>query len=67
MDWLDLLAVQGTLESLLQHHSSKATIPQIFELIQNLIDLDCVNSSKALVCKKEITMQGKVAKQKICI
>ena len=24
MDWLDLLAVQGTLESLLQHHSSKA-------------------------------------------
>ena len=26
MDWLDLLAVQGTLESLLQHHSSKATI-----------------------------------------
>ena len=26
MDWLDLLAVQGTLESLLQHHSSKASI-----------------------------------------
>ena len=28
MDWLDLLAVQGTLESLLQHHSSKASIVQ---------------------------------------
>ena len=28
MDWLDLLAVQGTLESLLQHHSLKASIPQ---------------------------------------
>jgi len=28
MDWLDLLAVQGTLMSLLQHHSSKATILQ---------------------------------------
>ena len=28
MDWLDLLAVQGTLESLLQHHSSKASILQ---------------------------------------
>ena len=28
MDWLDLLAVQGTLKSLLQHHSSKASIPQ---------------------------------------
>uniref|UniRef100_A0AC11ERY1 Uncharacterized protein n=1 Tax=Ovis aries TaxID=9940 RepID=A0AC11ERY1_SHEEP len=26
MDWLDLLAVQGTLRSLLQHHSSKASI-----------------------------------------
>ena len=25
MDWLDLLAVQGTLKSLLQHHSSKAS------------------------------------------
>ena len=28
MDWLNLLAVQGTLESLLQHHSSKASILQ---------------------------------------
>ena len=28
MDWLDLLAVQGTLKSLLEHHSSKASILQ---------------------------------------
>ena len=28
MDWLDLLAVQGTFKSLLQHHSSKASILQ---------------------------------------
>ena len=28
MDWLDLLAVQGTLESLLQHHSSKGSVLQ---------------------------------------
>ena len=28
MDWLDVLAVQGTLKSLLQHHSSKASILQ---------------------------------------
>ena len=28
IDWLDLLAVQGTLKSLLQHHSSKASILQ---------------------------------------
>ena len=28
MDWLDLLAIQGTVKSLLQHHSSKASILQ---------------------------------------
>ena len=36
MDWLDLLAVQGTLKSLLQHHSSKASIFQCsaFSIVQ---------------------------------
>ena len=36
MDWLELLAVQGTLKSLLQHHSSKASIlkPSTFFIIQ---------------------------------
>ena len=36
MDWLDLLAVQGTLKSLLQHHSSKASIlqPSSFFIVQ---------------------------------
>ena len=36
MDWLDLLAVQGTLNSLLQHHSSKASILQhsMFFIVQ---------------------------------
>ena len=29
MDWLDLLAVQGALKSLLQHHSSKASVLQL--------------------------------------
>ena len=29
IDWLDLLAVQGTVKSLLLHHSSKASIPQL--------------------------------------
>ena len=35
MDWLDLLAVQGTLKSLLQHHSSKASIlwPSAFFIV----------------------------------
>ena len=37
MDWLDLLAVQGTLKSLLQHHSSKASILccSAFFMVQN--------------------------------
>ena len=30
MDWLDLLAVQGTLKSLLQHHSSKASLSLLY-------------------------------------
>ena len=36
MDWLDLLAVQGTLKSLLQYHSSKASIlrPSAFFIVQ---------------------------------
>ena len=38
MDWLDFLAVQGTLKSLLQHHSSKASILQLsaFFIVQLL-------------------------------
>ena len=36
LDWLDLLAVQGTLKSLLQHHSSKASVLQgsVFFIVQ---------------------------------
>ena len=36
MDWLDLLAVQGTLKSLFQHHSSKASILLFFNLFFHL-------------------------------
>ena len=41
MDWLDLLAVQGTLKSLLQHHSSKASVLQhlAFFYSPNLISI----------------------------
>ena len=34
-DWLDLLAVQGTLKSLLQHHSSKASILQALSFLHS--------------------------------
>ena len=37
MDWLDLLAVQGTLKSLLQCHSSKASVPTYFHHCHNSI------------------------------
>ena len=33
IDWFDLLAVQGTLKSLLQHHSSKALILQALSIL----------------------------------
>ena len=41
MDWLDLLAVQGTLKNLLQHHSSKASVPRhsAFFVVQAVIFL----------------------------
>ena len=35
MDWLDLLAVQGTLKSLLQHHSSKASILLVLSFLHS--------------------------------
>ena len=45
MDWLDLLAVQGTLKSLLQHHSSKASILQrsAFFIVQ--LSYPCMTTS----------------------
>ena len=43
MDWLDLLAVQGTLKSLLQHHSSKASILRCsaFFTVQLSVSVKC--------------------------
>ena len=46
MDWLDLLAVQGALQSLLQHHSSKASILRAQHSLQS--------SSHILVNKAEV-------------
>ena len=39
IDWFDLLAFQGTLKSLLQHHSSKASVLQHSTLIVQLLYL----------------------------
>ena len=50
MDWLDLLAVQGTLKSLLQHHSSKASILQhlAFLIVQLSYPYMTTGNTKAL-------------------
>ena len=59
MDWLDLLAVQGTLKSLLQHHSSKASVLQCsaFFTVQLLYPYMTTGKSIALTRR---TFVGKV-------
>ena len=59
MDWLDLLAVQGTLKSLLQHNSSKASILQnsAFFIIQ--LSHPYMTARKTIVLTRQ-TFVGKV-------
>ena len=59
MDWLDLLAVQGTLKSLLQHHSSKASIlwHSAFFIVQLLYPYTTTGKTIALTRR---TFVGKV-------
>ena len=59
MAWLDLLAVQGTLKSLLQHHSSKASIPwcSAFFIVQ--LSHPYMTTGKAIVLTRW-TFVGKV-------
>ena len=47
-DWFGLLAVQGTLKSLLQHHSSKASIPQCSALFMVQLSHLYINTWKAI-------------------
>ena len=59
MDWLDLLAVQGTLKSLLQHHSSKASIVLQYKIkvkkIKKMITRNgnCLNDLKIIYISSE--------------
>ena len=59
MDWLDLLAVQGTLKCLLQHHSSKASILQhsAFFIVQ--FSLPYMTTGKTIALTRQ-TFVGKV-------
>ena len=58
-DWLDLLAVQGTLKSLLQHHSSKASILQCSAFFMVQLSHPYMTTGKTIALTKW-TFAGKV-------
>ena len=66
MDWLDFLAVQGTLKSLLQHHSSKASIlcRSAFFIVQFLHPYMTTGKTIALTTR---TFVGKVIGKVMCL
>ena len=59
MDWLDLLAVQGTLKSLLQHHSSKASILRCSAFFTVQLSHPYVTTRKTIALTRR-TFVGKV-------
>ena len=58
MDWLDLFAVQGTLKSLLQHHSSKALI--LWHLAFFIVQLSFIMTTGKTIVLTRQTFVGKV-------
>ena len=59
MDWLDLLAVQGTLKSLLQHNSSKASILRLSAFFTVQLSHPYMTTGKTIALTKQ-TLVGKV-------
>ena len=59
MDWLDLLAVQGTLKSLLQHHTSKASILQCSAFFRVQLSHPYMTTAKTIALTRR-TFVGKV-------
>ena len=59
MDWLDVLAVQGTLKSLLQHHSSKASILQHSAVFTVQLSHPYMTTGKTIALTRQ-TFVGKV-------
>ena len=59
MDWLDLLAVQGTLKSLLQHHSWKASILRCSAFFTVQLSHPCMTTGKTIALTRW-TFAGKV-------
>ena len=67
MDWLDLLAVQGTLKSLLQHHSSKASILlcSAFFIVQ--LSHPYMTKLDSILKNRDITLPRRVCLVKLCV
>ena len=59
MDWLDLLATQGTLKSLLQHHSSKASILQCSAFFMVQLSHPNMTTGKTIALTRQ-TFVGKI-------
>ena len=59
IDWLDLLAVQGTLKSFFQHHSSKASIPQYSVFLRVQLSHPHMTTGKTIALTRQ-TFFGKV-------
>ena len=59
MDWLDLLSVQGTLKSLLQHHNSKATILRRSAFFTGQLSHPYMTTGKTIALTRR-TLVGKV-------
>ena len=53
LDWLDLLAVQGTLKSLLQHHSSKASIFWCSAFFMSQLSHPCMTTGKTIALTRQ--------------
>ena len=54
MDWLDLLAVQGTLKSLLQHHSTKASILLLSAFLEVQLSHPYMTTGKTIALTRRI-------------
>ena len=59
MDWLDLLAVQGTVKSILQHHSSKASVLQRSAFFTGQLSHPYMTTGKTIALTRQ-TFVGKV-------
>ena len=65
MDWLDLFAVQGTLKSLLQHHSSKASILQCSAFLTVQLSHPYMTTGKTIALTRQTFVDKVIALSKI--